>query len=70
MKRLFRGVLSIAILIPFAAAGCGSSSGDAAAKWDRQQPPTTLPVKPSKQSKVPQKPARKVRGFTVPTPSE
>jgi hypothetical protein len=65
MKRLMVCFLVSGLLMPFVASGCGSSSVNAAAKWDGKEP---LPAPPPSKRKADQgKPIMKrVRGFTVP----
>jgi hypothetical protein len=68
MKRRHCCAFTFAALIAFITSGCGSSSVDAAAKWDGKEPLPPIAVKASKNSrKAPQAPPRRVRGFTVPT---
>ena len=68
MKRLHCCAFAFAAFIASMASGCGSSSVDAAAKWDGKEPLPPIAVKTSKNSKkTPQAPPKRVRGFTVPT---
>jgi hypothetical protein len=67
MKCLNCSAFTVVTLIAFIASGCGSSSGDAAARWDGKQPLPPIAVKARKNSKKPsQPPPKRVRGFTVP----